>query len=167
MIKDFVNILVVTYNRLEYLKVFIEMLYLSTSYPFRLIVIDNGSHDGSREFILEMEKKKLVNKHVFNQENLPLAKALTEGFKCVESELFITVADDMMAPIFKNPDWLEIFIAQMKQDEQIGCINFKASRQSFRSFNIKRRPLIYDKIKREGGEMLEKFNMLQKMIYDR
>ena len=150
-----------------YCKTILEFLYLFTDYPFRLIVVDNGSKDGSREFILKLEKEKLIWKYVFNKENLLLAMAQTEGFKVVESDLFVVCDDDMIPPMFKNLCWLTLFVTKMKKDKQIGCINFMANRQSLKSFNIKRRPLIYDKIKKEGGERLELFNKLQKIIYDK
>jgi glycosyltransferase involved in cell wall biosynthesis len=133
MTKDTVDIIVLTYNRISYFKTFVKFLYSRTKYPFRLIVVDNGSIDGTREYILELEKEGLIWKHIFNKENLPLAKALTEGLKLVESELFVTVADDMIPPN-TIPCWLEIFVAKMNSDENIGCINMVCSRRSFEIF---------------------------------
>lgn len=134
MIKDIINIVVVTYNRINYLKTFVKFLYLSTNYPFRLIIVDNGSKDGSREYILDLEKEGRVWKHVFTSTNLPLAIALTEGYKQVESELFITAPDDIIPPIHKKADWLEIFVAKMNQDSTVGCINFVGTRCLFDKF---------------------------------
>lgn len=162
-----IDLIVVTYNRIEYLKTFIEFLYLFTDYPFRLIVVDNTSTDGTRELILRLEKEGLVWKNVFNESNLPLAAAQTEGFKQVESELFVVSDDDMVVPMFKNVCWLELLRHKMMTDESVGCINFRGVRRSFRSFNIKTRPRIYDRIKTEGGARLEMFNKLQKLIYEK
>lgn len=134
MIKEPVDILVVTYNRIKYFKSFVKLLKLSTNYPYRLIVVDNGSADGTREWILEKEKEGIVWKHVFNSSNLPLARAFSEGFKEVESELFLTTADDITPPLFKKYDWLEVFVTKMKQDESVGCINFVGARCSYDSF---------------------------------
>lgn len=165
MTKDFVSIIVVTYNRINYLKTFIEFLYLFTEYPFKLIVVDNGSIDGTRDFVLEMEKQGMVYKHIFNETNLPLAAAFTEGYKNVDSELFVTVADDMTPPLFKTPDWLALFVAKMESDSNIGCINFKGVRGSYASFNRKTRPYVYRRIEEEGGKRLELFNKLQHILY--
>jgi len=162
-----VDIVVVTYNRIEYIKIFIEFLYLFTSYPFRLIVVDNGSVDGTRELILKLENDGVVWKYVFNSENLPLAAAQTEGFKCVESDLFVVADDDMQVPLFKSFCWLELLVSKMESDDSVGCINFRGIRRSYRSFNIKTRPGIYERIKEEGGVRLETFNKLQKLLYDK
>ena len=134
MIKNTVSIIVVTFNRINYFKTFIKFLYSSTKHDFKLIVVDNGSTDGTRELILEQEKVGKVYKHVFNRKNLPLAKAFSEGLKEVDSEFVITVADDMVvSPLLKH-DWLEIFIDKMNQDESIGCINFVGARCSHDKF---------------------------------
>lgn len=158
-----VDIIVITFNRIKYLKIFIELLFLSTNYPFRLIVVDNGSTDGTREFILKMKKDGLVWKHLFNEKNMPMAAAFTEGFKLVESELFITVADDITPPLFKKPDWLSVFVKKMQSDGNVGCINFRASRGLFTSFNQRVRPWIEEQIKQRDEE--EKYNNLRNLIY--
>lgn len=132
-IKQPISIIVVTYNRLKYFKTFLSSLYSSTKYPFKLITVDNGSVDRTREYILEKEKDGLIWKHVFNSNNLPLAAALSEGFKVVDTELFITVADDMCVNPLLNHDWLEIFIKRM-EDKEIGCINFCGARCHYDSY---------------------------------
>ena len=165
--KKIISIIVITFNRIEYIKIFIEYLYLFTDYPFRLIVVDNGSEDGTKELILKLEKDGLIWKHVFNSENLKLAAAQTEGFKQVESDLFVVADDDMQVPIFKSPCWLTLLRNKILSDDNIGCINFSGARQSFRSFNIKRRPLIESRIDAEGGERFIMFKKLQKLIYNK
>jgi GT2 family glycosyltransferase len=101
-------------------------------------VVDNGSIDGTREYIKELKETGSVWKYVFNNENMPLARALTEGFKEVESDLFVTVADDMIAPSRAvGPCWLEVFVTKINSDDNIGCINFVGARCSYDKF-IKR-----------------------------
>jgi len=162
-----IDIFVLTYHRLHYLKVFIEMLYLSTDYPFRLFVISNDKDDiETNEFILKLEKEKIIYKHLFNEKNLPLAAALTACFNKFKDELneyIITVADDML-PVWKDPCWLTVFKAKMDSDENIGCVNFVSARCSYDGFNRKMRPRIEARIKAEGGKRLELFNKLQKLI---
>jgi len=48
-----IDIIVVTFNRIDYFKVFVEFLFLFTDHSFRLIVVDNGSQDGTRELIIK------------------------------------------------------------------------------------------------------------------
>lgn len=132
-----VDIFFLTYNRLAYLKTTIKFLYLSTKVPFRLFIIDNGSTDGSREYILELEKQGKVYKHLFNEENQPLAKAYTSCFEKFRNELnefIITAPDDIIPPITLKHDWLEIFIKKMESDKNVGLINLVGARCNYNSF---------------------------------
>lgn len=165
MTEEPISILVLTYNRIEYMKTFIEFLYLFTDHPFKLIVIDNGSTDGTRELILKLEEDGFIDKHLFTKTNMPLASAFTEALSLIDTELFVTVADDMLTPRWKNVCWLTLLAAKIKSDETIGCVNLVGARRSFESFNRRTRPTIYARIKEEGGWRLEVFNRLQKLIY--
>ena len=132
-----IDIFILTYNRLSYLKTTIKFLYLSTKQPFRLFIIDNGSKDGSREYILGLEKQGKVYKHLFNEDNQPLAKAYTSCFNKFKDELnefIITAPDDIIPPIGLKHDWLEIFIKKMESNKKIGSINFVGARCSYNSF---------------------------------
>lgn len=128
MTRSTVNVIVVTFNRIKYLKTFIKFLYSSTNYPFKLIVVDNGSIDGSREYIEEMKKIGKVWKYVFTTDNLPLAQAFNAGLKESDSEFVVTVADDMVVNPYLEHDWLQIFVKAMIQAPEVGCINFVGSR---------------------------------------
>ena len=171
MDKQPVSIIVLTYYRLDFLKTFIEMIHLLTSYPFLLYVINNAKEDKETIYFLEkMEKENLIHKHLTTEKNIPLAAALTLAFNTFHDELgeyIITVANDMTPPIFKPFDWLEMFVNKMESDKDIGCINLKGVRQSYDSFQRKDRPLIEKKIRETGGELLDKFNNLEKVIHDR
>ena len=141
--KEPVDIIVVHFNRIKFIKTYLLMLHLFTFYPFRLIVVDNGSTDGSREWLLKMKEKGLVWKTVFTKENKPLAEAIAEGFKEVESEYFITSANDMIVPYKKFPYgpnvcWLIMLVASLEHYTDYGSINFYGLRQGFAPFRAKR-----------------------------
>lgn len=138
-----IDILVVHFNRIKYIKIYLLMIHLFTKYPFRLIVVDNGSTDGSKKWLLEMKKKGLIWKIVFNKENKPLAEAFAEGFKEVESKYFITSPNDIIVPYKKYPYgkdvcWLTMLVATIKYYDTYGSVNFYALRQGFEPFRVKR-----------------------------
>jgi len=72
----------------------------------------------------------------------------------------------MTPPMFKYPCWLTLLSYKILADEDVGCINFHGVRKSYRAFNIKSRPGIYERIKREGGKRLEVFNKMQKLLHE-
>lgn len=170
MTKQPISIILLTYNRIKYLKAFIESLYFSTDYPFELTVIDNGSIDGSRFLIMKLANNGLIYQWQFNKENLPLAAAYTNclnEFKDNLKEFIITCPDDIMPPLFKEFDWLELFIAKIKSDKNIGSINFVGTRCSFNSFSRKVKPMMYARAEKEGGKKFELYKRLQKLLYSK
>jgi len=49
--RELVSIIILTYNQLEYTKKCIESIFEHTKEPFELIVVDNGSTDGTVEYL--------------------------------------------------------------------------------------------------------------------
>ena len=138
-----IDIICVNFNRIKYIKVYLLMLHLFTKYPFRLIVVDNNSTDGSREWLLEMKEKGLIWKVVLNDKNKLMTEAFADGFKEVESEYFITSPNDMMVPYKTYPYgddvcWLTMLVASIKYHTTYGSINYYSLRQGFDPFRAKR-----------------------------
>ena len=50
------SIITLTYNKLDYTKQYLESLYKYTK-DFELIIVDNGSTDGTVEYIKSLRKK--------------------------------------------------------------------------------------------------------------
>lgn len=73
-----VGIVVVTYNRLALLKENIDSLRRQSYQNFRIIVVNNGSTDGTSEWLL-LQHDLLV----INQENMGGAGGFYTGLKCV------------------------------------------------------------------------------------
>lgn len=163
-----VDIIVVTFNRLSYIKNYIAMVHLSTDHPFRIFVVDNGSTDGTREFLLKMEKIGLISGHLFTEENLPLASAYSACFNKfydILGDLVMTSADDHTPPLFFVYDWMKLLVEKINSDRTIGTINFRAARLPYRVIEKRHRPMLEERIRREG----KKVDLLKKIkehIYD-
>ena len=92
------SIITLTYNNLSYTKKFIESLYKYTN-DFELILVDNGSTDGTVEYI-----KSLANvKTIFNSENLGFSKGNNQGIKIAEGEYIGFLNNDILL----YPNWFE------------------------------------------------------------
>lgn len=61
------SIVIVTYNRLVYLQKCISSLLASTSVPHQILVVDDGSTDGTVEWLKGQLKRGKVHKVVFNK----------------------------------------------------------------------------------------------------
>lgn len=118
-----VDIVLLTYNRLKLSKQSIEELYRRLRTPFRLIIVDNASRDNTREYLKILEKEKDNIKLVLLDEPVNICMAYNKGFEFVESELFITMQDDVIIPELE-PDVIQQLIGLInKYPEQggIGC----------------------------------------------
>lgn len=102
-----VDIILVTFERLHFLKQTVKKINERTMYPYNLIVVDNASKDNeTRDWLNMAEKHGDIQKRVMLDENLGLPMALNEGMKHVKSEYFITTQDDLIPPDLR-PCWLE------------------------------------------------------------
>ena len=87
-----IDIILVTCNRLKFLKQSIQTMEDRLTTPFRLIIINNHSVDGTTEWLEELKKTAkyeiiLVNNTI---ENAPLLSGCyTQGLKYVESDYFV------------------------------------------------------------------------------
>ena len=118
-----IDIVLLTCNRLHFAKKSIEELYKRTKTSFRLIVVDNASKDGTREYLKELVIKKENIELVLLDKPVNICMAYNKGFEYVNSELFITMQDDVIIPQLK-PDIIQRLVDLInKYPEQggIGC----------------------------------------------
>lgn len=94
-----ISIVVVTYNRLEYSRQCLQSVLDNTDVPFEVIVVDNGSTDGTPDWLTELkarhgEKIRLI----FNDVNLGCAVAYNQGFKQAAGDPICRVDNDVILP---------------------------------------------------------------------
>ena len=99
------SVIIVSYNTRQLLKECLESILhgLFPNVQIEVIVIDNGSADGSMKFI-ENFKFKIANLHlkfkiVLNKDNLGFAKAVNQGIKQAKGEtIFLLNPDTVVKP---------------------------------------------------------------------
>ena len=76
-----VTIIIPTYNRLSFLKVAINSVMIQTYRPLELIVVDDGSKDGTKEYVNNIIKSSdIIVKYIY-QENAGAQKARNAGIR--------------------------------------------------------------------------------------
>lgn len=115
--KEKIDIVIVTFNRLEFLKKTIDAIIDNTRYPYRIIVVDNNSSDGTCKWLVLAKGVGLISEYLLLEENVGLAAGLSEGFKLVKSEYFIATQDDLLPPK-SEPCWLERMVVLFKKNEK-------------------------------------------------
>ena len=95
-----VTVIIPNYNGLPLLKRCLAFLTKQSLKDFEVVVIDNGSRNGSVEEIknlkLKMQNCNLKFKIILNKKNLGFAKAVNQGIKRAEGEYVFLLNNDVV-----------------------------------------------------------------------
>jgi GT2 family glycosyltransferase len=113
-----VSIVVVSYDNLPFTRLCLESVLESTDYPgYELIVVDNGSTDGSVEYLQELaEQHPHVQVQLFGG-NAGFAHACNHGLAMATGGVLVLLNNDTMTP----PGWLGKLVAKLR-DPSIGLV---------------------------------------------
>lgn len=94
------SIILLTWNRLDLTQKTLDSVFANTNIPFRLIVVDNGSTDGTIEWLKAMPQDKLLCQSydfIFNEKNMGVAGGRNQGIKLSADKYndeWITILDN-------------------------------------------------------------------------
>ncbi|MCM3008362.1 Putative glycosyltransferase EpsH [Bacillus subtilis] len=109
------SIIVLTYNQLALTKQCLESIWKHTNNDcIEVIVIDNGSHDGTRDYL----KQITLIKAIFNKTNEGFAKACNQGLEVASGDNILFLNNDTVV----TNQWLEPMIKLLYQDDKIGMV---------------------------------------------
>ena len=112
-----VVVVVVNWNRKELLRACLTSLSRQTHGSFEVVVVDNGSTDGSPTLIEEMAKDYPVPlRLVVNSTNMGFCAANNQGMFSTDAELVALLNNDAEA----EPGWLAALERAIRQGEDIG-----------------------------------------------
>ncbi|MDI6896843.1 glycosyltransferase family 2 protein [Methanocella conradii] len=116
-----VSVIVVNYNGRAFLDKCLGSLRRQSYPSMEVLLVDNGSSDGSVEFA---RKKYPEVKVIENGENLGFAKANNVGIRAARGELVATLNNDTEA----SPGWLEALVGAMLSEDNVGMCASKMLR---------------------------------------
>lgn len=110
------SIVILSYNTLDYLKLCIESIRLFTQKgTYEIIVIENGSRDGSSEWL----RKQLDIKCIFNKENKGFPKGCNQGMTIARGSEILLLNSDVIV----TPRWLEQMKRALYSDNNVGAVS--------------------------------------------
>jgi GT2 family glycosyltransferase len=113
-----VSIIIVTFNNLDYTKLCLNSIFEKTAYPnYELIVVDNGSMDGTKKYLLKLKDEHSNIKVILNEENLGFAKANNIGIMASDGEYVIFLNNDTIV----TRGWISGLIKYFK-DPSVGMV---------------------------------------------
>jgi len=115
----YVNICMITYNRLEFTRQAVEGLVRSTRFPHVLTVVDNGSSDGTRGYLLEMKRLGVIRNLVLLEENAGVAKASNLAWSLEPRAAYYLKLDNDI--VIGKPGWLEALVTAVDAIPELGA----------------------------------------------
>ena len=105
------SVVVPTYNRLELLKRTLESLFQQELSDYEIIVVDDGSSDGTHEYLQFLSNEKKIQ--YAQQKNSGPAIARNNGLALSSGSLIAFTDDDCIVPT----DWLKRYQIKFQQDD--------------------------------------------------
>jgi len=119
-----ISILLINYNRLEYLKGTIDTIFTNTCNPYELLIWDNGSMEpGVKEYLQGLSHNKAnYTKVFFSPKNVGVWRASNELIarsNCPERNGFVKLDNDVK---ILTKGWLDKWIECCKVNPEVGMI---------------------------------------------
>lgn len=91
-----VSVVIATYNQVAYIEeTILSVLAQQCSYPFEVIIADDGSNDGERELLCDLQKKYPKQlKLIFNEKNLMVARNYVNAIREAKGKYIATLDGD-------------------------------------------------------------------------
>ena len=96
------SVVVVTRDNLAFLRLCLESLLACTERPVELIVVDNGSSDGTPAYLARLAERNPNVRPIGNDSNRGFAAACNQGAALAAADLLVLLNDDTAV----SPGWL-------------------------------------------------------------
>jgi glycosyltransferase involved in cell wall biosynthesis len=130
-----ISLMMVTYNRLPLTKQTVQNIYETTDLPFNFIIIDNGSTDGTVEYLNELASEKDNVHLIFNNKNKGIARGRNQALKKaneLNTTWYATVDNDVLLP----QNWLSKCINILKANPTYGSIGVSFENVNYPFVNL-------------------------------
>lgn len=114
------DICVITYNRLAYLKNCVWSIIAATKVKNRIIVIDDASNDGTGDWLKEMKSLGKIDDFIINEKNIGSPKTINKIIKKTTSRIVAVISDD----IWIHRGWDIKSIETFKKYNDCGMVSF-------------------------------------------
>jgi GT2 family glycosyltransferase len=110
---DSTSVVVVTYGGLPFTRLCLETVLANTGADFELIVVDNGSADGTPAFLARLAQADARARVLLNGRNIGFAAACNQGLSLAAGEHLVLLNNDTMVA----PGWLSGLMAHLRNAE--------------------------------------------------
>jgi predicted O-linked N-acetylglucosamine transferase (SPINDLY family)/glycosyltransferase involved in cell wall biosynthesis len=129
LINNYVNICIVTFNRLEFTRQAIESISKHTSYPHVITVVDNGSNDGTQEYLKGLKEVGIVKNVILLESNVGVAKASNIAWEQEPNSLYYLKYDNDI--VIQKNSWLSDLVSVIDAVPGVGVIGYNFEQKSY------------------------------------
>lgn len=167
-----ISVIMPIYNVKKYLKTSIESVLNQTFNDFELIIVDDGSTDGSREVLDEYKDNKQIK--IYHQSNQGLSAARNTGLKYAQGDIIYFFDSDDIINIhlfeyiserFKNSN-LDFISFNYKEFQDGKIINNKFCLNSSKIFDLNRNDALLKLLNGEIYQMAWSYFVKKNIICD-
>ncbi|MDO7906995.1 glycosyltransferase family 2 protein [Paenibacillus sp. JX-17] len=109
------SIIIPTFNKLELLKACVDSIEAYTIPPYEIIVVDNGSTDGTRDYLL---RRSVSMRYCILPENKGFAGGVNHGLMMAKGSRIVVLNNDTIV----TPNWLDHMLSCLDSDASIGLV---------------------------------------------
>ena len=120
------SIIILALNQLDHTKKCVESLVAFTRAPFEVILVDNGSTDGTAEYFAKLRNLHSNIKVITNRGNRGFAGGNNQGLAIAKGEVLVLLNNDTIV----TPGWLEGLAAPLFADKSVGLTGPVSNRVS-------------------------------------
>lgn len=116
-----VSIIILTCNQLHYTRQCIESIFNHTRSAFELVVVDNGSTDGTVDYLSALSDEDSCCRRIKvirNKENAGFAKGNNQGIAQARGDYLLLLNNDVVV----TSDWLSLLLGALHRYPEIGIV---------------------------------------------
>ena len=116
------SIVMLSFNRLDYLKTTLAAFHATIGFEdYELIVVDNGSTDGTADFLREAAERRLCSKVILRAKNHGISPGYNVGFAHAAPGTGCLVKLDSDI-VMQTPRWLPRILQLLRNNPRIGAL---------------------------------------------
>ncbi|MFC1618618.1 glycosyltransferase [Candidatus Neomarinimicrobiota bacterium] len=127
--ENMVSVIILTFNALEYTRRCMDSIQRNTTYPYEIVFVENGSTDGTKEYLRNLVEENPNYQLIDNEKNIGFSAGNNQGARVARGKYLLLLNNDVLV----GAGWLENLVNALEQDGRIGLIgpisNYISGRQ--------------------------------------
>jgi len=108
------SIVIVAHNELQYTKFCIESILKYTRFPYKLVLVDNGSTDGTGDYFRSIDEAVVIR----NETNTGFPRGANAGLRAADGAYMVLLNNDTIV----TDGWLTKLVEAAESDEAVGLV---------------------------------------------